>query len=709
MAESLNQLWNKLWNNWEIRLLVLSSLFLQIFLFVFAGLRKHVVPIRMSKTLSCSWWAPWNIVLHWLLWLSYLSADFIAITALGYLSQYDDHSNGRTGGSSTQNRTKHLSMFWAPFLLLHLGGQDTITALSIEDNELWKRHLLTLISEVVFAIYVYCKSNPIKGGLWPAAIPMFIAGIVKYAERTWSLQQASMSGLWTSVISVPEPSPNHAMMMEEYAANRAAGLPSKIVVVGEKQKQSMADEDKQNVGETNGNNGGDITDERYSIIVSQAYRFFQMFKGLFVDLILSLENWEESKKFFKNLKSKEAYKVTEIELLMMYEMLHSKADLLHTWHGCAFRVLTLVCSLTALCIFTVHGKSGFGHIEIGVTYVLLVGAVGLDILSIFFMLGSMWTFAMLMQSATCRKYEKALFFLVKILWPADSDLWSNQMGQYNLIDFALMDKPRSRSRLMKYILFNENWDNYRYTTYVTIDKQLKDLVLKELKDKMTMAVSEHRGQWVLLRQGYYNVLRWSVDDEFEKSILIWHVATDLLFNTDNRQHQSSQILPNPKLGQDISNYMLFLLIMRPFMLPAGIGKIRFQATCAEARNFFTSRRTAEDRNREREMILKISTEFDPSATKDGASMSVLFDGCRLAHLLQENFAHDTDAMWKLINAVWVEMLCFAANKCRGQFHAKQMSQGSEFLTIVWLLMAQLGLGDQCKVEMNPIVKLVVAK
>jgi len=112
------------WNEWEIRMLVLTSLALQVFLLFFAGIRKRNVSAALSL----------------LLWLAYLLADSIAIYALGYLSQ--------TRVPKAFKRTHRIQALWAPFLLLHLGGQDTITAFSIEDNELWKRHLLSLLTQV---------------------------------------------------------------------------------------------------------------------------------------------------------------------------------------------------------------------------------------------------------------------------------------------------------------------------------------------------------------------------------------------------------------------------------------------------------------------------------------------------------------------------------------------------------------------------------
>ena len=80
--------------------------------------------------------------------------------------------------------------FWAPFLLLHLGGQDTITAYAVQDKELWLRHLLGLVVQSGVALYILLLSWKVS---WLSflTIPMFLAGFIKYAERTWVLKSAN--------------------------------------------------------------------------------------------------------------------------------------------------------------------------------------------------------------------------------------------------------------------------------------------------------------------------------------------------------------------------------------------------------------------------------------------------------------------------------------------------------------------------------------
>uniref|UniRef100_A0A7N2LMG8 DUF4220 domain-containing protein n=1 Tax=Quercus lobata TaxID=97700 RepID=A0A7N2LMG8_QUELO len=71
--------------------------------------------------------------------------------------------------------------------------------------------------------------------------------------------------------------------------------------------------------------------------------------------------------------------------------------------------------------------------------------------------------------------------------------------------------------------------------------------------------------------------------EFDQSILIWHIDTDLCYYSDWRDQDA--IMPNGKLSKWQSQYALYLLVMCPFMLPMGLGMIRFRDTCADVTIF----------------------------------------------------------------------------------------------------------------------------
>ncbi|GLT35243.1 hypothetical protein SLA2020_097110 [Shorea laevis] len=121
----------KLWDTWNIRGLIILSLLLQSFLTLSAQLRER----RGGK---CFIMIP--------LWIAHLIADWVATFTTGLMSRAERND---------------ILAFWAPFLLLHLGGPDTITSFSVEDNEFWIRHLLGLILQVGSTIYVILSHSHI--------------------------------------------------------------------------------------------------------------------------------------------------------------------------------------------------------------------------------------------------------------------------------------------------------------------------------------------------------------------------------------------------------------------------------------------------------------------------------------------------------------------------------------------------------------------
>ncbi|KAI4969524.1 hypothetical protein ZWY2020_000438 [Hordeum vulgare] len=125
-----------------------------------------------------------SIIPRTLLWLAYLLADSIAIYILGHMSFY-----GKSHGH------QQLMAFWAPFLLVHLGGQDNITAYSIEDSQLWPRHLLTFVVQIVGVAYVLYKHVAGSWTLVIAAALIFVSGVLKYGERVWALKFSSLENM----------------------------------------------------------------------------------------------------------------------------------------------------------------------------------------------------------------------------------------------------------------------------------------------------------------------------------------------------------------------------------------------------------------------------------------------------------------------------------------------------------------------------------
>ncbi|KAJ6741492.1 hypothetical protein OIU85_015667 [Salix viminalis] len=152
-----------LWNEWQIRSLMLLSLFLQIFLSIF-GKRRKVSAER--------WYGP-------SLWIAYLSADWVATFSLGILARSESDSKN----------WNWIPVFWAPLLLVHLGGPGAITAYSVDRlNKLFLSRLLQLVTHVGVVCYVLFRLWS-KDTITSVVISLLILGIIKYGERIWVLMR----------------------------------------------------------------------------------------------------------------------------------------------------------------------------------------------------------------------------------------------------------------------------------------------------------------------------------------------------------------------------------------------------------------------------------------------------------------------------------------------------------------------------------------
>ena len=172
-----------------------------------------------------------------------------------------------------------ITAFWAPFLLLHLGGPDTITAYSLEDNELWRRHALTLVTQVTTTVYVVLRcwtSTPLNF----LAIPIFVAGIIKSGERIWDLRYAISEHFRESMT-------HPSYRMSKKSPSYVLGLQFNVPV-----HDPFENAD----------------------ILQNAYNFFKIFKQLLADVIVNFHDIENSRIIIKNISSEDTFKMIEIEL-----------------------------------------------------------------------------------------------------------------------------------------------------------------------------------------------------------------------------------------------------------------------------------------------------------------------------------------------------------------------------------------------------------
>ncbi|XP_040384466.1 uncharacterized protein LOC102708570 [Oryza brachyantha] len=569
--ESLKQLFY----DWEIQLLVILSFTLQLFLFFAGSLRRCIT----------------SGILRFLIWIAYLGADLIAIYALGYLSRYDDILNER----HISRKNKSMALYWAPFLLIHLGGQDTITGFAMEDNSLWLRHLLNLVTQVVLALYVFWKSIGRQDVyLLVSGIFAFVAGIINYSG--------------TVCVAIRSMSYVHGVFLARTLFDNSP---------------------------------------------------------LIEDMLGDLEK---------------TLKVVRLELGMIYDDLYTKSLVLRTRSGIILRCISQISAIIAFVLFLTYNKHGYGKADIAITYSLFTGGFFLDIFAILFSMMSPWTWAWL-KAQKCDKLSIFSWFILSsdAGWPEKQQRWPKSMGQYNfrcLLSTGYQPRTLSQrvmkaiTNLIKLLGIEKKkvfWmSKLLDTEQVDVGMTMMEHVAKEVRvlhEELYLG-EKHREPREWPRLGLLlERTQARLASDFGFTIIFLHKLTEVHLNRcpqhtnpDTETTTESSYLPTDQVEicRKLSNYMMYLLVANPSMLPLSTSAVA----------------TLESSQQPRAMDLLLIEE-------SLEEFSVMLDKETLEEMI----------------ALWLRLLIFSAGKSRVEMHAAQLSRGGELITFTWLLMVHYGIGD----------------
>ncbi|GLT99500.1 hypothetical protein SLE2022_169370 [Rubroshorea leprosula] len=461
MALSLTERAQKLWDAWSIRGFMIVSLSLQVILNLLAPKRKV-----QSKGLIIG-----------SIWLAYFLADWFAITTTGFIS----HRNS----SISNGPPSDIRAFWAPFLLLHLGGPDNITSYSLEDNELWKRHLLELLSQVLSIIYVFFKSFS-DNELWLASGLVLFAGIIKYLGRTIAFRRASFDNLGKSWVSIPHRSG---------------------VVIPEQFERMV----------------------EHKSILGTAVLFFSNLKKVLVGPLPREQELDRIKKRINTKGDVEVLQIMEIELSLLYEVLHTKFPVIDSTTGSYFRLANFGCILVALISFSsVKKQYQLELFDILLTYALLIGALALDVLSFRSIMKSSDWFAIsrFQDGSRCELPD----VVVK------RQRWSKTVSQLNFLTYHVKKLDGFIGTLLLRAI-----NNLRCQSSQNFTDSLWSFIFEEIKTKLKEEMPSYVAEvWF----SEYELTRLLQDDKNSK--LLCYLITRIL-----------------------SDYMFYLAVMKPTMM-AGV-------------------------------------------------------------------------------------------------------------------------------------------
>jgi hypothetical protein len=175
-----------------------------------------------------------------------------------------------------------------------------------------------------------------------------------------------------------------------------------------------------------------------------------------------------------------------------------------------------------------------------------------------------------------------------------------------------------------------------------------------------------------------------------------------------------------KAVKALSNYMMFLLVERPYLLPGMAQNKLYERTCEALKGLshqptgicamfkslfrwhdepaagYTSRATDSTINADcfyKKHVAQTEPSYEAVRLNESASVAEA--------LLKYEEKHDTTMSLELVLAVWTDMLVYAGNRCSRESHAQKLSSGGELTTIVWLMVEhyhQALLGKQSSAE-----------
>ncbi|CAO2146785.1 unnamed protein product [Urochloa humidicola] len=641
--------------------------------------------------------------------------------------------------------------FWAPFVLVHLGGQSTITAFSIQDNELWGRHLLGLVTQVAVAGYVVSKSSWPDGRLLAAMVLMFLSGCFKYAERTFCLYLASPTNLrdmslgiitWLvkrgdhryidGILRIREPKEQEYFPLSlpsDYSREKAQNELTKRF-------RSML-----NVQSTSMDEGfGGMMESILHSIVSMDAPLNDPITVLGADIIPTLH--AQCKSTVGN--GSKAYEIVAARLVPCHRRLYTKSPLnrlriyilgkcgdycsapcvnhrrvrgsLRSAAMAAFLIAFLIAPVLylptiltpiALALFRDTHKGGQLHnhsrADVIVSYILLVGALALEVTSVlimFYYCISDITDGALMASASRKK-------------------WSEKLAQYNMIRTYATQSEGMPPQWIKRPLDACGFKLFD-VTHISLPQDLKKLVLGKLMDFGAAGQEE----WSFASTGgCLALLKWVEKHkcldyacpgttlhrtingmEFQMRVLIWQIATDICYFGKGSQPNNNPYRTVKKMCRELSNYIMYLIFNCGVMLTTNSQFLHHRAL-KELERALKDHNVGEEGAARKVFQAWKNSHGGPAASTTSSSSQpkghlqllqtihkdlespVLPRACELA---QELIAIREDLRWDLIAAVWLEMLFFTAPRCGGAFHSQHLTTGGEFITHVLLLMYFLG-------------------
>ncbi|MCO5579931.1 hypothetical protein L7F22_033798 [Adiantum nelumboides] len=718
------------WKEWQISILMVITMSLQLLLVIAGFLRKHSS----------------NPLLHSSVWIAFIGLDALAAYALGLMLGE---------GCDT------VFSLWAPILLFHLSAADSVSAYSAADNELWQRHGFKMSVEIVGAGYILGRAgNSCK--FLAAGTLLFLVGGFKYGERVFALWSGSAEQVLRSsrpiykfmaldhhhhhhqrdgTVDPPQP---------ESAAHHSA---TSLIVSGEanwyRTHQSESDDGdpfKEVVTYEDVVRCRDLKKAaRYINEVCLAHALFKIYRRRLNNLRIHHkdDDYEKVRQILfpaGQLSPLRIIRVIDMELSFMYDGVFTKGSMGRCYQGMgvATRLLSIlllfICTMDLLALDAAHiACEGVASVHLAgeLTILLVTLAFLLECVQMFKMVRSNWmrvwlacTYILLQRKLAGShddEYKNSLYrWSASVLYGAfryvgspSKRHWEERIGQRSIVLDSMTAVCWQYARRLEVEgimrvkeaqagvrnIVDVDASNVHYYLIEHLARKFADVTshnLAERRDQIARSVRFPFGGHERIGPQFSP----ASDSGLEQAVFNWHVATsvcemDLISNSRSPDHLSSSDDSERRRREEaktmsvaLSRYCLHLLIARPKLTPGDPDVCH--PMYAQLRQQLTRIFMRHPHNME-SALLKDYRVADAEGQVEEEEDASLEAGIRLGRSILEHWT--AEERWAKFAEVWVDILLYMAIAENAHPHTEQLAKGGELLTHVWVLLGHLGFGQ----------------
>uniref|UniRef100_A0A0E0AGI6 DUF4220 domain-containing protein n=1 Tax=Oryza glumipatula TaxID=40148 RepID=A0A0E0AGI6_9ORYZ len=630
------------WEEWQLRILVLASLGIQWLLLLAAPMRRFTIPVWFRTCIVAA--TPWRST-RW--------------PATLFNRHGGNAASSRDDGWSSNSKASVVEVLWAPVLLIHLGGQRELAAYRIEDSGLWMRHAVTVVTIALYAFYKsWHRHSYGDRRLLASAILLFVIGVLSFTEKPWALRRTSRINRLAAVSSsmVQTTSKKKGASKWRYCFTELKMDKSDILHAppGVDDTTDVVERSQQHI----------LTDrEKVLLILSDM-------SLLATDSHLKQEqrqrrSSEEAERDWLTL-SPRAEMGSKRWLRIAFGLIYTRANV--AIPGLPHILLVPFLHITAIALFAASSKRHHNAIDLKTTYVLLCLTAALDILAefirqlLFKLMSQRYAYARQSPSTTTSSA------LHRMAQPAGVLLKCAAHVSYK--DGFFVCQRRNLYHILAGLIFSN-----------LVEVNARGLDLTSYR-----SFAPGSRNWVLdenLRKACGEEVQDSLSGSFDRSVILWHIATDRRMKTDNRIDDINRKFL--ECTQAISDYMAHLLNLRPDMLMTGSRQHLFTQAMEEVELILKDIESQQQPHSlqmlKKDMLAekitdKARAKVNPSIDdKHAPQYPLVHDACKLAEELFDKMDRITrcQVMYRT-----------------GYLHAKRLGEGGEFLSFVWLILSLKG-------------------